>query len=271
MHTAEQSRTRTFDQGNCATRLAGGEPVPMETTGGRRGGAPVATQPELGSTAAGEPAFGARIRVVVVDDHEMFAESIARALDRADEIQVVAIARSCAEGTSAITTHRPDIAVVDYQLPDGDGARLTTSIRELSPESRVIILTGHGEGRIALAALEAGAAGFLTKDKAVDELVLAVRNVHTGESYVPPTVLAGLLPRLNTMFKANGSELTQHEREIVQLLADGLSNEAIAARLVLSKHTVRNHVQNVLSKLGAHSKLEAVAVAVREGLVRRAP
>ena len=201
----------------------------MKTTGGRRGGAPVATQPELEPTATGAPARDGGIRVVVVDDHEMFAESIARALDRADEIRVVAIARSHAEGATVIATHRPDIAVVDYQLPDGDGAQLAASIRDISPASRVIILTGHGEDRIALAALEAGAAGFLTKDKAVDELVLAVRNVHAGESYIPPAMLAGLLPRLRTTFKAVGSELTQREREVVQLLADGLSNDAIAA------------------------------------------
>jgi DNA-binding NarL/FixJ family response regulator len=210
-----------------------------------------------------------RIRVIVIDDHEMFAESLARVLGQVDDIVVLATAQTCEEGFATALRHRPDVAVVDYQLPDGDGAALATKIRAASPQTQIVILTALADDRVALAAIEAGSAGFLTKDKALDELVLAVRTVHAGESYVPQSMLTELLPRLRTSFRRVGSDLTKREREVLQLLADGKSNEAVARELVLSKHTVRNHVQNVLGKLEAHSKLEAVAIAVREGLVKR--
>jgi DNA-binding NarL/FixJ family response regulator len=210
-----------------------------------------------------------QIRVIVIDDHEMFAESLARVLGQVDDIAVVAIAQTCADGLAAALRHRPDVAVVDYQLPDGDGAELATRIRAASPQTQIVILTAIADDQVALAAIEAGCAGFLTKDKAFDELVLAVRTVHTGEAYVAQSMLSELLPRLRSSFRPVGSDLTKREREVLQLLADGKSNEAVARELVVSKHTVRNHVQNVLGKLEAHSKLEAVAIAVREGLVKR--
>jgi DNA-binding NarL/FixJ family response regulator len=210
-----------------------------------------------------------QIRVIVIDDHQMFADSLARVLTQVDDIVVVAIAETTEDGFAAAVRHRPDVAVVDYHLPDGDGTALATRITAASPQTQVVILTAIADERVALAAIEAGCAGFLTKDKALDELVLAVRTVHTGEAYVPQSMLTELLPRLRTSFRRVGADLTKREREVLQLLADGKSNEAVAHELVVSKHTVRNHVQNVLGKLEAHSKLEAVAIAVREGLVKR--
>jgi two-component system response regulator DevR len=209
------------------------------------------------------------LHVIVIDDHEMFAESLGRVLGQVDDIVVLAIAQTSEDGLAAAVRHQPDVAVVDYQLPDGDGVALATRIRAVSPLTQIVILTAIADDRVALAAIEAGCSGFLTKDKAIDELVLAVRTVHTGEAYVPQSTLTELLPRLRTSFRPVGSDLTKREREVLQLLADGKSNEAVARELVVSKHTVRNHVQNVLGKLDAHSKLEAVAIAVREGLVKR--
>jgi DNA-binding NarL/FixJ family response regulator len=209
------------------------------------------------------------ISVVVVDDHEMFAESIGRALDLLDDIVVPAIGRTCAEAMAIVAEHEPDVAVVDHRLPDGDGSTLARRIREVSSRTQIVLLTGDGDGRVLLDAIEAGCAGYLTKDKAIDELVAAIRNVHAGEAYIPADRLSELLPRLRTTYRSVGSRLTDREREVLQLLSEGNSNEAIANQLVLSKHTVRNHVQSVLAKLGAHSKLEAVAIATREGLVDR--
>jgi two-component system response regulator DevR len=209
------------------------------------------------------------IRLIVIDDHQMFADSLTRVLTQVDDIVVLAAAQTIEDGYAAAVRHQPDVAVVDFHLPDGDGTALATRITAASPQTQVVILTAIADERVALASIEAGCAGFLTKDRALDELVLAVRTVHGGEAYVPQTMLARLLPRLRGSVRRVGSDLTRREREVLQLLADGKSNDAVARELILSRHTVRNHVQNVLSKLQAHSKLEAVAIAVREGLVRR--
>jgi two-component system, NarL family, response regulator DevR len=208
------------------------------------------------------------LRIAVVDDHEMFAESIARVLATQPDLEVVGVARTSAEGAALVEATRPDVAVLDYQLPDADGAEAAARLRAVSPETRVLILTGLADERLLTAAIDAGCAGFLTKDRAVDELVRAVRLVHAGDAYVPPGMLANLLPRLGRNYRGVGTDLTPREREVLELLALGLSNQAIAERLVLSVHTVRHHVQNVLAKLGAHSKLEAVATA-REGILKR--
>ncbi len=209
------------------------------------------------------------IRTIVIDDHEMFADAVARALERADDIIVLAIARTAAEGVAVAATEAPDVAVVDYQLPDESGTALARQIRTVSPTTQIVLLTGSHDDRVLRAAVDDGCDGFLTKDKAVHELVAAVRCVHEGEAYLPSDRLAELLPRLRSTYRPVGAELTGREREVLELLADGKSNAAIAAELVLSRHTVRNHVQNVLTKLAAHSKLEAVAIATREGLVRQ--
>ena len=213
----------------------------------------------------------APIRVVVIDDHEMFLESVAQRLGDEPDIDMVGVALTAADGVDLAVTTRPDVAVVDYQLPDGDGATLAASIRAASPDTQVLVLTGVPDERLFAAAVAAGCAGFLTKDKAFDELLVAVKHVHAGEPFLPPMMLASLLPRLRGDFHEVGDDLTTREREILQYLADGLGTQAIAAKLVLSVHTVRNHVQAVLAKLHAHSKLEAVAIAAKAGLISRSP
>jgi len=212
---------------------------------------------------------GSTIRVAVVDDHEMFAESIARVLGAEPGFDVVGVARTGEEAAALVQATTPDVAVLDYQLPDADGAQAAASILSISPGTRVLILTGLADERLLIAAIEAGSAGFLTKEKAVAELVHAVRLVHDGEAYIPPSMLANLLPKLGRGDRGLGSDLTQREREVLSLLALGLSNQSIADRLMLSVHTVRNHVQNILTKVQAHSRLEAVAIATREGILER--
>jgi len=208
-----------------------------------------------------------RVRVLVVDDHLMLAESIARILGAEHDMEVVGVAGTSAAGVAMAVEHSPDVVVADYQLPDATGAATASSIRALRPETKVLILTGHDDDRLLADALEAGCSGFLTKDKAVDELVAAVHHVHAGEVYIPQNLLAGLLPRLNRRNKGLGSDLTPREMEVLSLLGEGASNQSIAEQLYLSLHTVRHHVQSVLTKLNAHSKLEAVVVATREGLI----
>ncbi len=207
------------------------------------------------------------VKVLVIDDHVMLAESIARILGAEEDMEVVGVAANSADGVRLATETMPDVVVADYQLPDATGAVTATSIRALNPEIKVLILTGHGDDRLLADALEAGCSGFLTKDKAVDELVVAVRQVHAGEVYILPNMLAGLLPRLHRSHRGLGSDLTPREMEVLKLLGEGATNQAIADRLYLSLHTVRHHVQSVLTKLNAHSKLEAVVIATREGLI----
>ncbi|HMD46295.1 MAG TPA: response regulator transcription factor [Acidimicrobiales bacterium] len=220
-----------------------------------------------GATPLGAPP--AAVRVLVIDDHLMLAESVARILGAEDDMEVVGVAANSADGVRLAAEFSPDVVVADYQLPDATGAATAASIRAIHPETRVLILTGHDDDRLLADALEAGCSGFLTKDKAVEELVAAVHHVHAGEVYIPPNMLAGLLPRLNRKNRGLGSDLTPREMEVLRLLGEGASNQAIADRLYLSLHTVRHHVQSVLTKLNAHSKLEAVVIATREGLIER--
>jgi DNA-binding NarL/FixJ family response regulator len=207
------------------------------------------------------------IEVVLVDDHRMLAEGLSRILGAEPDIVVRGVAGTIAEGEDLVRAVRPSVAIVDFLLPDGDGAEATTRLRRAHAALQVLVLTGLSERRALVAAVEAGASGFVTKDRALEELVVAVRHVHAGDAYIEPTMLASLLPRPGERASSIGGDLSVREREVLALLAEGLSNSAIAARLVLSVHTVRNHVQAVLNKLGVHSKLEAVALANREGLL----
>ncbi|MFZ6005913.1 MAG: LuxR C-terminal-related transcriptional regulator [Actinomycetota bacterium] len=208
------------------------------------------------------------IRVVLIDDHEMFTSSLASVLLSESEIEVVGVAPTSAEGTALVAATTPDVVVLDYHLPDGDAPQVTADILAVCPSARVLILSGSDDDRSLVAALDAGCLGFLTKDNAVSELVTAVRQVHAGEPYVPASRLAALLPHIGRPLFHLGSDLTPREREVLDCLGQGMSNPAIAEQLFLSVNTVRNHVHAVLTKLRAHSKLEAVAIATREGLLR---
>jgi DNA-binding NarL/FixJ family response regulator len=209
------------------------------------------------------------IRVVLVEDEEMFAQSIARALDRVDDVAVVGIGRTDAKAVAIVAADTPDVAVIDSQLGDTFGTALARRIRDVSPRTQIVLLTARDDSRVLLEAIEAGCAGYLTKEQAIDDLLAAVRSVHAGEAYIPADRLAELLPGLRTRRRPDGSSLTNREREVLQLLSEGKSNDAMATQLRLSKHTIRNHAQSVLTKLGAHSRLEAVAIAVRKGLLER--
>jgi DNA-binding NarL/FixJ family response regulator len=217
---------------------------------------------EVGSAAA--EALG----VVVIDDHQMFAESLGRLLDLEPDLTWLGRAGTAAEGITLVGRVRPAVVLVDYQMPDRDGVEITQEIKRLHPEVMVVMLTGAADDRVLLAAIDAGCSGFLTKDRAATEVVDAVRSAAAGEALISPGMLARLLPRLSRAQQDGSVELTAREREVLEQMAEGLSNKAIADRLFLSVNTVRNYVQSTLMKLGAHSKLEAVATAVREGIIR---
>ena len=207
------------------------------------------------------------IRVLIVDDHRVFVESLARLLADESDIVVVGTASGVTEALRVSSALDPDVFLVDYVLPDGDGVHLATELRHRHPTAMVVMLTSMADDRVLLAAIDAGCAGFLTKDRAASEVVDAVRTVAAGEALVSPDLLARLLPRLSQKRQSRRFDLTDRESQLLGLMAEGGANKAIAKELNLSVNTVRNYVQSVLSKLGAHSKLEAVAIAVREGLV----
>ncbi len=198
------------------------------------------------------------IRVLVVDDHRMFAESIVRVLGDEPDIEVTGIAVSAADAFEHVTRTRPDVCVLDYQLPDLDGATAVANLRGSAPDLRVVMLTGFAQPSAARAAVASGCNAFVTKDRAAHDLVRAVRAVHEGAQPLD----AGLGDDVVDVFG-----MTPREREVLQLLAEGCSTDEIMARLFVSRNTVRTHVQKVIGKLGAHSKLEAVAIARREGIV----
>lgn len=208
------------------------------------------------------------IKVLIVDDHRMFAQGIAEALGASEGIDVVGLARGVEEARFKSRVFAPDVVLMDYRLPDGDGASATEMIKAERPEAKVVMVTSFTEESVLLAAVEAGCSGFIPKDNTIEEVVAAVRAAYVGEALIPPAMLARLLPRLRRTSDGVGSSLSPREIEILNMMAQGLSNQAIAEHLVLSLKTVRNHVQNIIGKLHAHSKLEAVSTAVREGIVR---
>lgn len=209
-----------------------------------------------------------RIRVLVVDDHLLVAEGLVHLLEAEPDMVVVGIAGTADEAVRLAQSRAADVVLMDYELPDADGTEATRRIRARCPQTKVVMLTAFTEEAIAVAAIEAGCSGYVTKQRAGCDVMQAVRAVHGGEAVVSAGVLARLLPRLDRRRQSPGDDLTAREREVLALLAQGLSNHEVAERLSIRRNTVRNHVQSLIVKLHAHSKLEAVAIAMRHGIVR---
>lgn len=207
------------------------------------------------------------IRVLVVDDHEVLASSLAMVLDAEDDLTTAGVATTLEQARALIGTTEPDVVLLDHRMPDGDGVAAIPGLRAVRPSVGVVVLTASAADHVLLAAIEAGASGFLSKTRSLSEVTAAVRAAATGESVISPELLARLLPRFGRGKVQAAGELTDREREVLGLVAEGLSNAAIAERLVVSVHTVRNHIASLSAKLGAHSKLEALSIAVRQGLL----
>ncbi|GAA3446234.1 response regulator transcription factor [Planomonospora venezuelensis] len=214
-----------------------------------------------------EPPVPPPIRVVLVEDHDMVAEAIGMALDRADGMEVVARSRSIAAAVADADRFRPDVVVLDRRLPDGDGISVIGRLAEAAPGARILVLTGEATASVAARVAEAGGAGLVLKSSGLRELEAAVREVAAGRVAFAPELMAGVLERLTGRARRPGGGLTGREKEALSMLAEGLSTDQVAERLGVARNTARNHIQRVLEKLGARSKLEAVAIARREGLV----
>lgn len=202
-------------------------------------------------------------RVVLVEDHDMVAEAMALAMSRAEDIEIVARAHSIATAVDTVRAHAPDVVLLDRRLPDGDAIG---SIGTLSRSgARVLVLTGEATAAVAARVAEAGGCGLVLKSAGLDELEDAVRRVAEGEAVFGAEFLTGVLNRLTG--RTPSATLTTRERQALDLLAAGASTAGVAAAMGVAHNTARNHVQRVLEKLGARSKLEAVAIARREGLL----
>lgn len=205
--------------------------------------------------------------VLIVDDHELVAEALHRVLDDEPDLKIVGHELTVAGAISAAREQHPDLILMDFQLPDGLGTVATAIIKRELPDTEVVMLTGRAEAGVLAAALESGCSGFVTKDTNLRELASAIRGVLAGEIRVPQNLIAELTAYLRPRPAAIGSDLTRREVEVLRLLADGKSTGAIVDELILSIHTVRNHIRNILMKLNAQSRLEAVAIATRQGLL----
>lgn len=209
----------------------------------------------------------AEVGVVIVDDHQMFAESLARLLADEDHISVQGVGGNRMEALQLIERFRPRVLLIDYHMPDADGVSVTAEVKERWPDTMVVMLTGDADDQVLLSAIEAGCSGFLTKDRAGSEVANAVRVAAIGEALISSAQLARLLPKLSRSYRPAGADLTERELEVLNLLATGATNKAIALELFLSVNTIRNYVQSILTKLDAHSKLEAVSAAVKQGII----
>lgn len=195
----------------------------------------------------------------------MFVECLAHVLSAEPDLDVVAVATDGETALRLAEVHDPRVIVVDYQLADTDGGTVAAALKRQRPERVLVMLTGFADERVALAAIEAGCSGFLTKDRSASEVVETVRVAAAGHALITPKMLARLLPRIAGY--TPGSDLTEREMTVLRLLATGSSNQSVAQELSLSVNTIRNYVQSILGKLGAHSRLEAVTTAVREGII----
>ena len=228
----------------------------------------------MSEAALSETAAESRvIRVMIVEDHQVLADGLELALGRSPDVEVVGSAGTVTDAVELAYQQQPDVILMDFHLPDGTGAEAATRIRAELPRVAVVVLSADTGDEAMLAAIQAGASGYLVKSEAVAKVVAAVRKAAEGEMLIPAATLAGLLARQHQRAHQQAErqrllgQLTPREVEILKLMAEGLDNYDIADKLVIGYTTVRGHVQNVLEKLGAHSKLEAVARAGEYGLL----
>jgi len=207
------------------------------------------------------------IRVAIVDDHPVISEGIRRILSAEADIELTGTASNVAEALELIERRRPHVVLMDYLLPDGNGVEATKKILGRWPETKVLMMSGSEVPDVHILAFASGCVGFLAKNRPWSEVVGAVRAASRGQSVLRADELTDLLAQLGNTTNDRSKWLTARESDVLRLLAAGRTTASMADELFLSTHTVRNHISSILSKLGAHSKLEAVAVAARDGLI----
>ena len=212
------------------------------------------------------------ITVLLVDDHAVVRQGVRTFLETQADLSVVGEAGSGEEAVALAAQHVPDVVLLDLIMPDMDGVETTRRVKQVSPRSQVVVLTSYHEDEHIFPAFKAGALSYVLKDLSAEELAEAVRKAAVGEAVLHPRVAARVIKELQGR-REEGlnpfTELSERELEVLKLIADGMSNAAMAAKLVLSEKTIKGHVSNILSKLHLVDRTQAAVYAWREGIVRK--
>jgi DNA-binding NarL/FixJ family response regulator len=203
-----------------------------------------------------------KIRLLIADDHVTVLEGLSAIIGRQPDMAVVAEASNGREAVERWAEHRPDVALLDLRMPELDGVDVTESIRSQDPSARVIVLTTYDTDNDILRAIRAGAKAYLLKDSRREDLLDCIRRVHRGETFITPSMVEKLAAGLSS------ESLTGRELEVLTLLAQGMSNKEIGARLFVTETTVKSHVRAIFAKLNVLSRTEAVTAANRRGLIQ---
>ena len=204
---------------------------------------------------------GNPISVLVVDDHPLLREGIVAAIDDEADMKVVAQACNGVEAIERFRLHRPDVTLMDLQMPVMDGVAAITAIRAEYPAARIVMLTTYRGDALAIRALRAGASGYLLKTMIRTDLLIAVRCVHAGERRIPPEIAAEIAAH------ATDEALSARELEVLGGVAGGNTNKKIAAQLAITEETVKSHMRNIMEKLSARDRTHAVLIAVKRGII----
>jgi len=201
------------------------------------------------------------IRLLIAEDHQVVRQGFVALLRMVGGMEVVAEASSGSQAVELYRLHRPDVTLMDLRMPGMGGVETITRIREEAPDARVIVLTTFDGDEDIYRAIQAGARGYLLKGMSIDELVEAIQTVHRGRSKIPAAIAERLAERLS------GNALTERETEVLKTIALGKSNKEIANALFISEATVKTHINNLLSKLGATDRTQAARIALQRGIV----
>lgn len=215
------------------------------------------------------------LRILIADGHALFSQSLGMVLRKEPDVGLVGEARSVTEAIREAKRIRPDVILIDADLPGSNVANSVSMITEHLEDSRVLVLSGLESLSVLASAMDAGATGFLTKEAPLIELIDAVRATHRGETRIPPQMLGPLLRSLMRRRRNDDetyrliSGLTRREREVLVLLSEGADNDTIGSQLGISPQTARTHIQNILSKLKVHSRLEAATLVIQNGVLEQ--
>jgi len=203
------------------------------------------------------------LRLVLIEDHQALREGLELLLGRTG-IEVLGTAGTAHEGRELVERCNPDVSLIDIRLGEDSGIDLTAQLIDADPERRIVLYTGSSEIELLMSGLDSGARGYALKDGAQSELMTALKTVAEGGTYVDPRLHSALLSRKTTQKQKS---LSKREREIMDLLAQGLTGEQVAERLFLSPETIKTHIRNAMNKLEANTRVHAIAIALREGFI----